>query len=65
MLIEPAPSEGRAVRVLLAAKGMSQTALAARARIDVATLSRLLNGHLRRADLWRQVWVALTSEDAR
>ena len=65
-LIEPVPSdgraEGRAVRVLLAAKEMSQRDLAARTGIDMGTLSRLLNGRLHhRVDLWRQVWIAVTS----
>lgn len=68
-MIRPTPSagghaEGRAVKVLLAAKDMSQRALADRVGIDKATLSLLLNGHLpHRTDLWRQVWIAVTTSE--
>jgi transcriptional regulator with XRE-family HTH domain len=65
VLIEPNANEGRAVRVLLAAKGMTQADLAALVGVDNGTLSRVLSGERRRPELWRAIWLNLTSEDPR
>jgi plasmid maintenance system antidote protein VapI len=63
MSSDPAPHEGRAAKAMLAAKGMTQATLARALEIDKGTMSRLLNGQLRRRpDLWRQVWVTLTRD---
>jgi hypothetical protein len=63
MLIAPTPSAGRAVKAVLALKGMPQAELARRIGIDDGTLSRVLRGQLHRPQLWRAIWNELSSED--
>lgn len=66
-MIAPTPSDGsraeerRAVRVLLAAKNWSQNDLAAALAVDAPTLSRLLSGRVHNPELWKQLWLVLTS----
>jgi hypothetical protein len=58
-------AERSAVRVLLAAKNLSQRKLAVCVGTDAPTLSRLLNGAIEDAELWKRVWLALTSEGSK
>lgn len=66
--IEPTTQEARAVRVavrvLLAAKEMRQTELAARVGVDKGTLSRVLAGHLHRPDVWQRIGSVLNGNGA-
>ncbi len=65
MLMTSTPSEGRAVKAMLAAKGRTQGWLAEQLNVDPAVLSRVLSGQMQRPDLWRAIWLNLTSEDPR
>jgi hypothetical protein len=64
MMTAPTPSAGRAVKAVLALRGMPQSELARRIGIDDGTLSRVLRGQLQRPLLWQAIWNELSSEDA-